>query len=210
MTIPNPEAEVSPAESAGAPSRPWRRTWWAITVSVLLVLSVLGILIGCDADDPRTGSDDSSVDGATESPEPEATLDPVPQEVEQEPPGLGEEARDGDFTFVVTGVEDGPADFGTEPDGRFVVVTATVTNRGDEPRSLRGDDQILIDARGGRTPADVEAAVYLDDTRSLLEQINPGDSLTGVVVFDIAVDTLPAGVELHESASSDGVTVALG
>ena len=52
--------------------------------------------------------------------------------------------------------------------------------------------------------------MYLDDTRSLLEEINPGDSLTGVVVFDIAVDTLPAGVEVHESASSDGVTVALG
>ncbi len=205
MTIPNPEAEVSPAESGGAPNRPWHGPWRAITLDVLLVLSVLGILFGCDSDAPTPATDA----GATESPEPEATLDPVPQEIEQESPGLGEEARDGDLTFVVTGVGDGPADFGTEPDGRFVFVTATVTNHGDGPRSLRGGDQILIDAHGRRTNADAEAVAYLDEARSLLEEINPGDSLTGVVVFDIPVDALPAGVELHESASSDGVTVPL-
>jgi hypothetical protein len=48
-------------------------------------------------------------------------LEPVPQEVEQEPPTIGEEARDGDFTFVVTAADDGPAiigdaDIGIEPE----------------------------------------------------------------------------------------------
>lgn len=210
MTIPNPEADGSTAESVGGPNRPRHHRWWAISLGVLLGLSVLGILFGCEADDPAAPTDDASVGGATESPEPEATLEPVPQEVEQEPTGIGEEARDGDLTFVVTGVEDGPADFGTEPEGRFVFVTATVTNHGNAPRSLQGDHQVLIDAHGGMTNADAGAAAYLDDARSLLEEINPGDSLTGVVVFDIPIDALPAGVELHESASSDGVTVPLG
>lgn len=142
-------------------------------------------------------------------------MEPVPQEVEQEPPSIGVEARDGDFTFVVTAVDDGPAiiddaDIGIEPQGRFVFVTVTVTNHGDAPGSILGDYQYLIDAEGRRAGADSEATVHLDEARSLDAEINPGDSVTGILVFDIPVDAVPAGVELHDSASSDGVTVALG
>jgi hypothetical protein len=120
-------------------------------------------------------------------------LRPVPQEVEQEPPSIGEEARDGDFTFVVTAVDDGPAiigDVGVEAQGRFVFVTVTVTNHGDAPGSILGDYQYLIDAEGRRAGADCEATVHLDEARSLDAEINPGDSVTGILVFDIPVDAV--------------------
>src|SRR5918995_198878 len=39
--------------------------------------------------------------------------------------------------------------------------------------------------------------------------IEPGESLTGVLVFDIPADATPAGLELHGSAASAGVAVAL-
>jgi len=175
----------------------------------LLVLITLGTLLGGDTD--HTSATDDSTDA--EPPAPQATLEPVPQEVEQEPPSIGVEARDGDFTFVVTAVDDGPAiigDAGVEPQGRFVFVTVTVTNHGDAPGSILGDYQYLIDAEGRRAGADSEATVHLDQARSLDAEINPGDSVTGILVFDIPVDAVTAGVELHGSASSDGVTVALG
>lgn len=115
----------------------------------------------------------------------------------------------------MTAVDDGPAiigdaDIGIEPQGRFVFVTVTVTNHGDAPGSILGDNQCLIDAEGRRAGADSEATVHLDQARSLDAEISPGDSVTGILVFDIPVDAVPAGVELHESASSAGVTVALG
>ncbi len=46
-------------------------------------------------------------------------------------------------------------------------------------------------------------------SKSFYEPINPGNSLTGTVVFDVPVDAVPASLELHDSAFSGGVTVAL-
>ena len=179
----------------------------------MLVLIALGALVGNDTDRTTSATDDSTADA--EPPAPQPTFEPVPQEVEQEPPSIGEEARDGDFTFVVTAVEDGPAiigdaDAGIEAQGRFVFVTVTVTNHGDAPGSIHGENQYLIDAQGRRASADSEATVHVDQARTLAAEINPSDSVTGILVFDIPVDAAPAGVELHDSASSDGVTVALG
>jgi hypothetical protein len=79
-------------------------------------------------------------------------------------------------------------------------VTLTVTKHGDEPGSFFGDDQLLIDT---------EAAIYLPESQSLYEEINPGNTLTGTVVFDIPVDAVPAALELHDSKFSGGVTVDL-
>ena len=215
VTISKRGTEVPLAETSGKPSKPWYRRTQATVFGVLLVLFVQGSVLGCDTDDTTTAPDDPTGDTAAEPPSPQATLEPVPQEVEQEPPTIGDEAKDGDFTFVVTAVEDGPAiigdaDFGIEPQGKFVFVTMTVTNHSDAPGSLFGDNQYLIDTEGRRASADGEAAIYLDEAQSLYGEINPGNSLSGIVVFDISVDAVPAGVELHDSAFSDGVTVVLG
>ena len=114
----------------------------------------------------------------------------------------------------MTAVEDGPpiigtADFGVEPQGKFVLATMTITNNGDSAGSFFGSNQYLIDTEGRKASADDEAAIYLDEAQSLYEPINPGNSTTGIVVFDIPVDAVPASLELHDSAFSGGVTVAL-
>jgi Domain of unknown function (DUF4352)/Protein of unknown function (DUF2510) len=193
--------------------------WGIITSAVALVLFIVGVVIvvgafedlGEDVSGTGTSAEEPA---ASEDPAPQ-DVEPVPQEVEQEPPRIGEEARDGDFTFVVTAVEDGPPiigtdEFGTEPQGKFVFVTMRVTNHGDSPGSFLGDNQYLIDTEGRKAGADTEAAFYLsEDAQSLYEEINPGNSLTGIVVFDIPADATPASLELHDSAFSRGVTVTL-
>lgn len=45
------------------------------------------------------------------------------------------------------------------------------------------------------------------DSQTFLETINPGNSVTGVLVFDIAKDGRITSVELHDSSFSGGVTV---
>lgn len=190
--------------------------WGIITSAVALVLSIVGLVIVIGAVEDL--SEDVSGTG-TSAEELAAPEDPGPQEEEPdaaaEQPGIGDEAVDGDFTFVVTAVEHGPAiigdaNFGIEPQGKFVFVTMTVTNHGDSLGSFFGDNQYLIDTEGRKASANTEAAIYLPEAESFFEEINPGNSLTGIVVFDIPADATPASLELHDSAFSGGVTVALG
>lgn len=168
-----------------------------IGVGVIVLISIIqGVTGGDDTETPATTSQENG------------------GEAEAAGPGLGDPAEDGDFTFVVESVEDGPEHigsdaFGTSPQGRFVYVTVTVTNHGDEPGSFFGDNQYLVDTEGRKASADTEAAVYLPESQSLYEEINPGNTLTGTVVFDIPADAVPAAVELHDSLFSGGVTVDL-
>jgi hypothetical protein len=129
-------------------------------------------------------------------------------------PGIGDKVRDGKFRFTVTKVKKGVPSIGgemlnTEAQGQFVLVHLTVTNIGEEAQTLDGSAQKVFDAKKRKFSADTEAAIYLGDSRSFLEQINPGNTVKGIVVFDIPKAASPVRIELHDSAFSGGVDVAL-
>jgi hypothetical protein len=142
-------------------------------------------------------------------PSTQATTDAAPAT------GIGTPVRDGKFEFTVTQVETGVGHvgsdaFGVDAQGQFVLLHLTVTNIGDEAQYFDGSSQKLHDTAGRTHSADTEAAIYLDDANSLLNQINPGNTAEGVVVFDVPTDAVPATAELHDSPFSGGVTVTLG
>jgi hypothetical protein len=127
--------------------------------------------------------------------------------------GIGKTAKDGEFTFTVTRVKNGPKRIGdqylgTSPQGKFVYVYVTVANHGDEAQAFFGDDQKLL-AGGKEYSADSEAAVYLEDSQSLFEEINPGNRVKGILIYDIPKKVTPTAIELHDSVFSGGVKVAL-
>ncbi|RSN57989.1 DUF4352 domain-containing protein [Actinomadura sp. WAC 06369] len=130
--------------------------------------------------------------------------------------GIGREYRDGKFAFTVTKVKKGVARVGnqyagSEAQGQYVLVHITVENIGDEARMFDGTNQTLIDTKGREFEADTEAAIWSNrDTRSFLEQINPGNSVKGVVIFDVPKNVKLKAIELHDSMFSGGVTVPLG
>jgi hypothetical protein len=199
---------VAAAPAPPAKKRHRVRNFFLVVAGVIVLIAIIQSAGG--GDDPETPSTTTQQDDAASGVEPEAADDAA----EDAGPGLGDPAEDGDFTFVVDAVEDGPDQigddtFGTTPQGRFVFVTLTVTNHGDEPGSFFGDNQYLIDTEGRKAGADTEAAIYLDESQSLYEEINPGNTLTGTVVFDIPVDAVPDALELHDSMFSGGVTVDL-
>lgn len=128
--------------------------------------------------------------------------------------GLNQPVRDGKFEFVVTGIDCGlqqvgSASFGVEAQGQFCLLSMRVTNIGNQAQTLFGDNQKLIDAQGREFSANTEAAIYLENSNTFIEEINPGNSLEGVVVFDIPLEAKPVEVELHDSAFSGGVSVRL-
>ena len=49
----------------------------------------------------------------------------------------------------------------------------------------------------------------IEDNKTFLEDINPGNSVVGTVVFDVPKGTKVTELELHDSAFSGGVKVAL-
>ena len=192
----------------------WKKTWFRV-VAVLFVLTVIGSAVGGGKDDASsTTATTGEAEGVVDAPAP--VVDAPAEEAAPEPanPGIGQPAADGDFSFVVSGVdcsltEIGDQYFGTKAQGQYCVVSVAVTNIGDSSQSFFGDNASLFNAQGQEFSADTEAAIYLEDSSSLYEEVNPGNTLNSKVVFDVPVGTTPTAIELHDSAFSGGVTVNL-
>jgi hypothetical protein len=183
----------------------YRRPWFII-VGVLVALVIVGALLGDPPAEEPTGAQPE----VTQAPEEPATT----AEAATEAPGIGNPVRDGKFEFTVRKVECGKsrigsADFGTRAQGQFCFVYLKVENIGKEAQLLDGSNQYMFGEGGQRYDADTEAAIYLDDAQTFLEEINPGNSVDGIVVFDIPKSATPARLELHDSAFSGGVDVKL-
>jgi hypothetical protein len=127
--------------------------------------------------------------------------------------GLNQPARDGKFEFTVTKLECGIDQIGDtllnkKAQGQFCKVHVTVKNIGNEARTFDASNQYAYNAAGQKYDADGAAGLYLgDDGKAFLEQINPGNSVNGIVVFDVPKDAKIAKVELHDSGFSGGVVV---
>ena len=91
------------------------------------------------------------------------------------------------------------------PRGQFVLVYFTVHNDVLSPSLFAEEYQYLFDGEGRKYEG------YIADRGDLFQaDINPGDTVDGVLVFDIPSDAEPLWIELHGSPSSGGVIVLLG
>ena len=128
---------------------------------------------------------------------------------------IGQPARDGKFEFTVKSSKCGVAKIGTDmlgakAQGQFCLVTVNVKNIGKEAQMFDGSSQKALAANGTEYSTDGEAAMYANkNSETFLNDINPGNQVTGVVVFDIPKNVKLAKLELHDSAFSGGVTVSL-
>ncbi|MCO7272450.1 MULTISPECIES: DUF4190 domain-containing protein [Cellulosimicrobium] len=157
-------------------------------------------------------------DGAETPGDDPAASQPLPVEEPVTPalPAVGTPVRDGDFEFVVGGMECGVMRVGDDyfsetPQGQYCIVSLTVTNVGDSAQTFFGSNQYTVNAAGQEYSADDVAGLYLgDDVQSWIEPVNPGNSISPRVVFDVPLDGAPVSIELHDSAFSGGVLAALG
>ena len=129
--------------------------------------------------------------------------------------GIGHEYRDGKFAFTVTKIKKGVHHIGDEyvgktAQGQYVLIYVTVRNIGDEARTFDSGSQKLKDTRGREFSADTEAAIAMgDQSKAFLEDINPGNGVHGILVFDVPRDVHVASIELHDSPYSGGVVIPL-
>lgn len=193
----------------------WRKTWQKVLLiagGVFLVLAVAGSIAGKSETSGQAASDTAETGSeppdATTSTEAEATTT-----TQSSAPGVGDPVRDGQFEFVVTGIEDPGAVYQPEgllrdeANGSWLVVYVTVENVGDREQAfLTGNQRILWDGKeyGG------EGFTW---NGANAEDLNPGVVLEATLMFDLpdGFPRLGTGtiLELHDSVFSGGVNVSL-
>jgi len=185
-----------------------KKSWFARhkVLTVILVIVVLGVVGGAAGGGNKsatTGGDSNKTETKTEN-KAAATAK------------LNEVARDGKFEFTVASVECGKASAGTneyltkQAQGQFCFVNVTVKNIGSEAQTFDSSSQYLFDAANAKFSADGTASLYANPQGStFLNQINPGNSVSGILVFDLPKDKTPTTAEMHDSPFSGGVKVSL-
>jgi hypothetical protein len=141
-----------------------------------------------------------------------ATADRRPAVVGREVPNG---AAAGNFEFVVTslrcGVDSvGPDGLEQRAAGQFCLLGVTVKNTGAQPELFDSGAQRIYDTNGVAYAVADQAAVFLNDrSQTLLDEIAPGDTVAGVLPFDVPVDAQLTEVSVHGSMSTPGVRMTL-
>lgn len=74
--------------------------------------------------------------------------------------------------------------------------------------SLFHSDQTLVDDQG-REHSTSSQALFHEESPLFLEEINPGNTLEGALIFDIPADAIPAELKLSAGLWGDPVNVSL-
>jgi len=194
-----PPAQPGPYPPVRQPAQPparrrrrwWRKKRWLVPIGLLLLLVLLPY----------------GPDGTRQQP-------PAPPEASATPSSdLGRPMRDGQLEFVVRdwrcGVRqlgDGP--LARTPQGSFCLARVDVRDVKQEPRTLFEAFQKVRDSAGGEYEADFPARFALPD-QTLWDRVNPGESVSGTMVFDLPAGATPVELELHDGALSGGVAIRL-
>lgn len=123
--------------------------------------------------------------------------------------GLNTPVRDGKFEFVVSSLACGQETVGDqEAQGQFCVARLSVKNIGTAPQTFLVDNQKAITSSGAVCSADSSATLALAGGQSTwISDINPGNAISGPIVFDVATGATVVRLVLHDSMLSSGVSV---
>lgn len=173
----------------------------------LFVVLVIGGIIAA-ATGGGTGTSSTATPPASSAPKATAPKKPAKHVA-----GIGDDVKDGKFGFTVTKVKTGihhigDQYLGKDAQGQYVEVYIHVENISNKPQTFFGSNQKLFVGKQ-QYDADDAAAMYLPDSKSLMEPINPGNYVAGVILFDVPPGAKPTKIELHDSVFSGGVTVSL-
>jgi hypothetical protein len=199
-----------------APPKRRNRMWgWiaALVVGSVLLCVVISALIALASPKPKRSFNDPIAEASTgKRSSVAAPAQPTkPAEAAPAKPDLGVAKRDGKFEFIVSKVAYAQTIPNVRPQGQFVVVTLSVRNIGKEARTWADGSQYAYDAGGRKFSADSGAGLYVaaNSGSTWIDSINPGNAVTGKIVFDIPAGATLTRLELHDSMLSGGVKVNL-
>jgi hypothetical protein len=188
-------------------------------LSIGVAVALLGGIGACGAIVSGASSPDEGPSGSpaaqTTSGRPSKPDAKTPAKKKAPVNGIGREYRDGKFAFTVTKIKKGVRRVGDQyigqtAQGQFVLIYVTVRNIGDEARMFDSTSQKLTDTQGRDFDADGEATIVMgEQSNAFLKDINPGNGVKGILIFDVPRGVKLKSLELHDSMFSGGVTVPL-
>lgn len=186
-----------------------RHKFLTVVLAIIVIAIFSSALGGGDKDKNKNAAAGKSDTAASASGNPAST-----------PPAMakvGEAARDGKFEFNVQSVKcgvpsvsDSTGYISKSAQGQYCLMTVSVKNIGDKQQIFSESDQKLLNTGGQQYSPDTTATLYnSNNSDAFVNEINPGNTAQGVIVFDIPKDQAPVTAELHDSSLSGGVKVSL-
>ncbi|SEI10353.1 MULTISPECIES: DUF4352 domain-containing protein [unclassified Leifsonia] len=179
-----------------------RRT--TITLAAAAVIATALTITGCSAGSGTTTAGGAAAGAATSAP------------AAPKAPGLNTPVTVGSFEYTATGSKDAGTTVGTAPlsqtaQGTFIEVDLTVKNVGNSAATFLSNYVKLVDGSGKTFDADPTATLYASpDQSAWIAAINPGNNLTGPILFDVPAGTKAVSIEVSDNAFSAGKTIDLG
>ncbi len=176
----------------------FRRT--ATTATALALITGLA-LTGCSAGGAPAGAG-STASGSAAAAAPKTA-------------GLNTAVRVGSFEYTVTADRDAGTTAGASPltktaQGTFIEVGLTVKNVGSSSATFLSNYIKLVDTTGKTYDADPTATLYASPNQSAwVAAINPGNAITGPILFDVPAGTNAASVQVSDNAFTKGETINL-
>ena len=200
----------------------YKRVWfWILAV---IALAVIATSVGGDEEEGEVSessddsgseegaeTDDSSGDESEASDEEEADEGSEEAEVAS----LGEPVAVGDWEITVSSVGERTAQVGdeflsTDAQGEFLPVEVSLTNNGSSAESFFASDFVVIDTDDREFSYSSDASMYSGEAGlSILDEVNPGNTLSGYLYFDVAETADIQKVHIDDGWFSDPIEVNL-
>jgi hypothetical protein len=195
----------SPSSRGRAPLKPLLAV--LLACGAVALLFAVGVVAERHGSMPAAGATPTRAGAAATTARPSPTSTPLP--------GIGDAVRDGKFEFVVSRVDCARTSIGVEhlkrtAKGKFCVVSLSVRNIAGGSHYFLGHAQKAFDAAGASYRDDEIAGIYANhDTQTFLQKLDPGERVTGELVFDVPKAVDLTTLELHDFLLSGGVEVTL-
>ncbi len=115
----------------------------------------------------------------------------------------GQRVEVGDASWVATSAQSRTqltSRFLDPKQGNFVVVDFDFTNNGSESKTLHQNALKLLDRDGREFDADTDTFGYIPNEKNMfLDQVNPGVTKSGQVIFTVAPDASGFRLELSDT-----------
>jgi hypothetical protein len=147
---------------------------------------------------------------------PSVTTEPEPSHDNASPApyALGDEVEVGDWLVTIVEVRSpisSVGNFGSaEAQGEFVPIAIRMQNNGNEAEYFFAGDLVAIDDRGRQFDYSTDAAIYSgDEGASMLDEVNPGNAVSGILFYDVPEGTSLVAIEVENGWFDDPVRISL-
>lgn len=183
-----------------------------IAIPAILILLIIAFFSGESDNTPNTTSTTTPLNERnTQSPYENAPMyignqnEQKEQEAKEEETfhSLGESVKKGDLSFIIEDFIETNNFNGHTTTNKYVVISATVTNIGNEPVNIDHDYFVLFDDKERKHDSSNSILIFGEDYFSY-DKINPGLSMSGKVAFEVPADSINFILALNDNLFTFG------